>query len=89
MNLRREAIGRECQIRLPGCTTEPCCLCHFRQMGLSGMGMKPPDQIGAWGCSSCHEKVDSSGRGDIQTQLDFARAVFRTQNILIREGKIT
>lgn len=89
MNLRREAIGRECQIRLDGCQGGPCCLCHWRQTGISGMGMKSPDLIGAWGCASCHDKVDRAGRGDLQTQLDFARAVFRTQAILIAEGKVT
>lgn len=88
MNLRREAIGRECQIRLDGCTTGPCCLCHWRQTGISGMGMKSPDQIGAWGCAYCHDQVDRVGRGDAEIQLAFARGVFRTQAILIREGKL-
>lgn len=46
--LRREAIDRECQIRLPGCEGAPCCLCHFRMSGISGMGMKSPDWLGAW-----------------------------------------
>lgn len=88
MNLRREAIGRECQIRLPGCQSEPCCLCHWRQIDISGMGTKSPDQLGAWGCHHCHSIVDTKGRGDSEAQLDFAKAVFRTQAILIREGKI-
>ena len=88
VNLRREAIDRQCQIRLDGCQTAPCCLCHFRIIGISGMGMKSPDLFGAWGCASCHEKVDTSMRHDTETQLDFARAVFRTQAILLKEGKI-
>lgn len=87
-DLRREAIGRQCQIRLDGCLSEPCCLCHWRQSGISGMGLKAYDQIGAWGRASCHDKVDQSERGNVETQLDFARAVFRTQAILIKEGKI-
>ena len=86
MNLRQEAIGRECQIRLEGCNVEPCCLCHFRLIGISGMGIKPPDQIGAWGCANCHRIVDSYK--DPQTQLDFAHGVFRTQAILIKEQKL-
>jgi len=86
--LGREAIDRECQIRLPGCEGAPCCLCHFRMSGISGMGMKSPDWLGAWGCSSCHEKVDRTQRGNIETQLDFAKAVFRTQFILVNEGKL-
>jgi Protein of unknown function (DUF1364) len=88
MSLRHEAIGRECQIRLEGCLSEPCCLCHWRQSGISGMGIKAFDQIGAWGCASCHDIVDRTGRGSTEIQLDFAKAVFRTQAILIKEGKI-
>jgi hypothetical protein len=53
------------------------------------MGMKAPDLLGAWGCASCHAKVDTSERDDDGTQLDFARAVFRTQAQLIREGKVS
>ncbi len=89
MNLRREAIDRDCQIRLPGCTTGPCCVAHWRQVGLSGMGLKNFDLLGAWSCDSCHRKVDSTERGNVETQLDFARGVFRTQAELIREGKIS
>lgn len=85
-NLRREAIGRTCQIRLPGCQSEPVCLCHWRQIDISGMGVKSPDALGAWGCMHCHHIVDTTGRGDESVQLDFARGVFRTQAILIREG---
>jgi hypothetical protein len=88
VDLRREAIDRTCQIRLEGCTGGPCCLAHWRQVGISGGGMKAPDLIGAWACDSCHKKVDTAERGDAETQLDFARAVFRTQNELIREGVI-
>lgn len=89
MNLRKEACGRECQIRLFGiCNHNPetTVLAHFRLIGVSGAGMKSPDLIGAWGCSACHSFVDSTH--DAQTQLDFALAVFRTQAILVSEGKI-
>lgn len=88
MNLRREAIGRACQIRLPGCLSGPCCLCHWRQSGISGMGMKAPDLIGAWGCAHCHDIVDRTGRHDESVQLDFARAIFRTQATLLAEEKV-
>lgn len=87
--VRRDAIGRECQIRLPGCQTAPCCRCHFRMSGISGMGLKSPDWLSAWGCASCHDQVDRIGRGDLQTQLDFALAVFRTLYIADREGRLT
>lgn len=85
MNLRRDAIDRECQIRLEGCTTAPCCLAHFRLIGISGMGLKPPNEIGAWSCHHCHTIVDTDKSPEVQ--LDFAHGVFRTQNQLIKEGK--
>ena len=76
-------------IRLDGCLTYPAVLCHWRQIDISGGGMKAPDIMGAWGCASCHTKVDATERGNDEVQLDFARAVFRTQKTLIDEGKIT
>jgi hypothetical protein len=56
---------------------------------MSGMGLKNLDALGAWSCDSCHKKVDVTGRGDTKVQLDFARGVFRTLWILMKEGKIT
>lgn len=88
IDLRREAIGRECQIRLPGCASEPCCLCHWRQIGISGAGMKAPDFMGAWGCASCHTIVDEADEDDYELRLDFAKAIFRTQDALFAEGKL-
>jgi hypothetical protein len=85
-NLRRQAIGRQCTIRLPGCQTEPVCLCHVRQIGISGMGIKAPNWAGAFGCAACHDKVDRTHRHDPEVQLDFYRAVIRTQKILVDEG---
>jgi hypothetical protein len=85
-DLRKEAAHRSCQIRLPGCVSEPTCLCHFRLSGISGMGLKSPDWLGAWGCAHCHAIVD--GTKDAAVQLDFAHAVFRTQYELDREGKL-
>lgn len=89
VNLRKAAADRSCQIRLADCTEQASCLAHWRQMDISGMGMKSPDLIGAWACDACHNKVDSTERGNPQTQLDFARGVFRTQAALIREGVVS
>lgn len=89
MNLRRLARNRPCQIRLPGTcngNSETTVLCHFRLAGISGMGLKPPDLIASWGCSACHSRVDRDKSPEVQ--LAFAHAVFRTQAILLREGKI-
>jgi hypothetical protein len=50
MNLRKAARGRQCQVRLAGvCNHDESTvvLAHYRLAGLSGMGMKSPDPIGA------------------------------------------
>ena len=90
MRLRALARDRDCQIRLPGVccgSRESVVLAHFRMSGLSGIGFKVPDLIGAWACSACHTYVDT--HKDAQTQLDFAKAVFRTQAQLLKEGEIS
>ncbi len=88
LDLRAEAAYRQCQIRLDVCRTAPTVLCHFRLIGLSGLGMKNHDLLAAWGCSSCHECVDTTRRGDLLTQFSFAMGVLRTIATLLREGKV-
>jgi len=51
---------------------------------MSGLGLKPPDFLIAWGCSDCHTYVDT--HHDDETQLAFAQGVFRTQLSLWNEG---
>jgi hypothetical protein len=88
--LRKLANGRDCEARLVGiCNGNPetTVLAHFRLSGISGLGQKSPDLVGAWLCSACHAWVDT--HKDCQTQLDFCKAVFRTQAKLIKEGEIT
>lgn len=92
IDYRKEARGRECQIRLAGVcngNSETVVLAHYRMN--SGIGIKPNDTQGAWSCSSCHDAVD----GRIKTtysrdelRLAHAEGVFRTQEILRREGKL-
>jgi hypothetical protein len=89
VRLRALARGRNCQVRLAGvCNGNPetTVLAHFRLSGLSGMGIKSPDMVAAWACSSCHAYIDT--HKDCATQLDFAKGVFRTQAQLIKEGEI-
>lgn len=94
MNLRKEARGRECQVRLEGiCNGDPATtvLAHYRLSGISGMGMKSPDLFGAWCCSDCHAVCDGQQRSNIPRDarlLALAEGVFRTQAILIAEGKL-
>jgi hypothetical protein len=89
MNLRNEARGRDCTIRLPGvCNFDPATtvLAHYRMAGLSGMGMKSPDLCGAWACSACHAYADS--HRDDATARAFLEGVLRTIAALNHEGKV-
>ena len=93
MNLRKEARGRLCQIRIPGvCNHDPetTVLCH---LGGGGMGLKQHDLFGAWGCSSCHDVIDGRARASAVHPLSAIRimhleGIIRTQQTLINEGKI-
>ena len=60
MNLRKLANGQPCLVRLPGCDGggETTTLAHYRLAGYCGMGLKPPDVLGAFACSSCHDAID-------------------------------
>lgn len=90
--LTKEAKGRECQVRLPCCNhnSETTVLAHYRLAGTCGIGKKPNDLQGAWACSSCHDEIDRRTRNHEYdfVRLAHAEGVMRTQNILIREGKI-
>ena len=94
MSLRDQARGRECQIRVPGlCNGNPETVvgCHYRLIGLSGIGLKAHDLFIAWGCSDCHRAVDtghSANWTSHELRLMHAEGVLRTQQILILEGRI-
>ena len=84
--LRKLAKGRDCKIRLPGiCNFNPetTVLAHYRLAGISGIGMKSPDLLGAWACSACHAYVDT--HKDDSTVRAFLEGVMRTQAQLMRE----
>ena len=85
MNLRQEAKGRECQVRLHYCNhdSEHVVLHHVRLN--TGMGKKPNDILGTWICSSCHAAIHGNPKLFRQYELE---GMYRTQEILIREGKI-
>ncbi|PAV94154.1 hypothetical protein CJD50_22215 [Hafnia paralvei] len=92
-NLRKEAQGRECQVRLPGIcngNSKTVVLAHFRMAGLCGVGMKPNDLFGAWACSACHDEIDRRTRRTDAGEAHMAHleGVIRTQAALIAEGKL-
>ena len=84
MNLRKLAKGQPCMIRVPGvCNRNPetTVLAHYRLAGTCGTGMKPPDMLGAWACSACHDAVDGRVRSTwsrCELRLMHAEGVFRT-----------
>jgi len=93
---RKLARGRDCMVRLEGvCCFDPSTtvLGHVRMLGISGLGIKAPDQLGAWICHACHSACDSlQYNGETfereYVELQFLRGVIRTQAQLLREGKL-
>jgi hypothetical protein len=68
-DLRKEARGRGCTVRLPGVcnhNSETVVLAHIRMAGVSGMGMKADDLLGAWACSACHDAIDRRSHPDLE-----------------------
>lgn len=68
---------------------ETTVLAHWRGNGISGMGMKAPDLLGAFACSDCHAYTDGHsqpGATREQRELALLRGIMRTQYWLIREG---
>jgi hypothetical protein len=95
MSLRKEAKGRGCMVRLPGIcnfNSETVVLAHIRLAGISGMGMKSPDLIGAWACSACHDEIDGrthkSGLSHDELRLAHYDGMARTIAQLDREGLV-
>jgi hypothetical protein len=95
MSLRKEAKGRGCMVRLPGIcnfNNETVVLAHIRLAGISGMGMKSPDLIGAWACSACHDELDGrthkSGLSHDELRLAHFEGMARTIAQLEKEGLV-
>lgn len=93
-NLRRLAKGKECQVRIPNICNhnrETTVLAHIRMKGLTGVGMKANDLLGAWCCSSCHDAIDlrvKSRYTKEQLELMHAQGVFRTITEIIKMGEL-
>lgn len=92
MNLRKRAKDRDCMVRLQGiCNHNPetTVLAHIRMPGISGMGMKADDLLGAWACSSCHDAIDRRSHTDLDrdyVRLAHLEGMARTITILRKEG---
>ena len=69
MNLRKQAKGRDCTVRLPSIcnhNSETVVLAHIRMPGISGIGLKADDLLGAWECSACHDAIDRRAHTDLE-----------------------
>ena len=89
-NLRQHARLKPCQIRLPHICSgnaEETVLAHVRLAGVTGVGMKAPDLLGAWACSRCHE-VTERCKDDDEIMRAYYEGVIRTQNMLIEAGLV-
>jgi len=83
--ITKAAMGQECMVRIPlvcNFNTATTVHAHYRMAGMNGTGLKPPDFMGAWACSACHDEID--GRTRVLTdrqlvRLFHAEGVFRTQ----------
>lgn len=84
-----------CQVRYPGIcngNTETTVLAHANGSAAGkGMGMKAPDYLAAYACSSCHALYDRGMKRPAhmtleEVRLGFADGVFRTQRMLEEKG---
>lgn len=94
-NLRKEARGRECTVRIPGhCNGNPetSVLAHYRLAGTCGTGCKPDDTQAAIACNGCHDVIDGRTKTTDFTydelRLMHAEGVMRTLEIWRKEGLI-
>jgi hypothetical protein len=93
-NLRKEARGRACMVRIPevcNCNSETVVLAHIRMIGVSGMGFKADDLLGAWSCSACHDAIDRRAHTNLDrdyVRLAHLEGMVRTIAQLRKEGKV-
>lgn len=87
--LRRSARGQDCTLRLDGCNFNPetTVLAHIRINRFCGFGLKPPDYMSCFACSSCHDKIDGRVKSDT-VYKDILRAHFETMLIWVDMGLI-
>ena len=85
---RKLAKGKDCQVRMISvCNRDPetTVLAYVRLSGVTGMGQKSPDKMGAWACSECHRFTEIF-KDDDEIQRYFYEGVMRTQYELHRMG---
>ena len=86
--LTKNARGQDCTLRLPGCRdgTETVVFVHYRRFSWGGMGCKPNDLLGCFGCDVCHEKQEHYHEDATDTEL--LRAMGETLMQQLNDGII-
>lgn len=92
-NLRKAAMGQPCFVRLPGICGDPATvvLAHIRMIGISGAGIKAPDELACPACQQCHDAIDRRAHMDLDrdyVRLAHLEGVMRWQYKLLKEGMI-
>jgi len=84
---RKSAEGADCALRLDCCNHNPetTILAHLRMFGWAGMAQKPPDFLGVYSCSDCHDALDR--RRDVEWDYeDVLRALGETLISMQNQG---
>ena len=92
--ITESARGQECAVRIIGVcngNTETVVWAHANVMAAGkGRGLKAPDFLGAYACSSCHDVYDGRvsrphGMSKAEVDLDFANGHYRSVVLLIEK----
>ncbi|RPD86296.1 DUF1364 domain-containing protein [Neisseria weixii] len=89
--IRKAAKGEQCTLNIAGvcnCNPETVVLCHFPSEG-HGMGLKSSDLSAGFGCSACHDAIDSRvdvGLSREDKEFYMRRSQLRTLKRLIEKG---
>lgn len=81
-------------VRLPGVcnhNSETVVLAHVRMAGVSGIGLKADDLLGAWCCSNCHDAIDRRAHTELDrdyVRLAHLEGMVRTIAQLRKEEKV-
>ena len=90
--IRDSAKGRQCTVRLPGCTFDTSTTVYAHLTGIRfGHGIAKKTNLGAYCDHFCHDVVDGripmpSGMEKDDVDLAFYAGVLETTQLLLEEG---
>jgi len=89
--LKQSAKDQECTLNIVDvCSYDnnTTVLCHINVLKDKGFGVKGSDLSAAFGCSNCHEHIDSNRLSELDMLFYTRRAILRTINKWIEMGLI-